>query len=261
MTGLVPLVRSQERRFLVLLRAPRHELRALVPDGLEPVGRQDMGFLLLDHRQRCPMEVGPWPLGAGSMQLVLGIPVDEGDPSTRGLWIPRRWDDWRLRRHLPERLLGPRSPRVAEFHSVEAGAQVELEVRCEGVRQLYLRAEDQATLSDSLFQSPRDAEQELATWSRDIQGPGIPLPIPGETSSPLVDPEVHCLRPLLIHAVQTAAIPELLGGVEASVQLDSAFRVTRHRVSGAHLALLRNWRDLRRRPLNVHPEGACSVVS
>ncbi len=263
MTSLVPIVRSLERRFLVLLRTPVQSLRETLPKGAEPVERSGSGFLVLDYRQRCPLEVGPWALGPGSIQLALGVPVRrqraEGQEHKVGLWIARRWDDWKLRRHLPDRFFTPRTPRPAEFNYVEHELQIELEVRSEGVRQLYLRAEAQGHFGDSLFTSRADAERELGSWSRDIDAPTLPRPLSEEVPQPLIATQESCLQPLHSHALQSAAIPQAFGNAE--VEFDCAFRVARRHMQPLALSPLRNWRELqRRRRFSAPPEGACSVA-
>ena len=154
--------------------------------------------------------------------------------------------------------LAPEPSLPAAFLHREEGLHTELEVRSlsasSPTRTAYLRIETYGELSGSVFANIRAAEEELQSWGPTWIGPSPTAE--SDTTGFATGP--FALQPLLVHALQTASLPELLPGIESAVELDSAFRVVRRRMQPTTKAL-DSWRQLPKGSLPLPPEGAYSL--
>ncbi len=265
-----------EQRILVLLRAGARELDQRLPNGLKSVERSGVGFILLDYARTHPVQLGPVRLGPPTDRLSWKLPVagHQDGQLVRGLWVARRWSsasrlsrftEYQLSRQLHRGLargaslgLAPEPSLPAAFLRREEGLHTELEIRSRSAtspaRTAYLRIETYGELSGSVFANIRAAEEELQSWGPTWIGPSPTAE--SDTTAFATGP--FALQPLVVHALQTASLPELLPGIESAVELDSAFRVVQRRMQPTTRAL-EGWRELPKGSLPLPPEGAYSL--
>lgn len=262
-----------QHRFLVVLRAPVRDLAPLLPDGVTPLERRGVGFVLLDTSTTRARRIGPLLLGPVVDRLSWKVPITShrtGKP-LRGLWIARRWSSAGRLARFTEHQLGrglsrnaalglPIEPTLpASFVHREEGLHTELEVRSHAgrssTRTAYLRTEAYGQLEGSVFASVRAAEEEFQSWAPTPLGPHPAAEF--ETTRFATGP--LALQPLAVHSLQTASLPELLPGIESRVELDSAFRVVRRRMQPLQRRL-ETWKKIQQGgTLTLPPEGAFSV--
>ncbi|MEZ5977813.1 MAG: hypothetical protein R3F34_06300 [Planctomycetota bacterium] len=214
-----------DRRLLVVLRVPAQELACSLPGEIEPSARCGQGVVLLDYAFRSPGH-GPVALRGGVHHLAMRIPVRRSSSGETALHVPRRWCSSRVATSVLARRGSGTRAEPAQFDLRVEGFGVELEVRNERGRVLYLRAEAAGELEGSVFRRPEEVETSLREWSRGYRGGSLCAGL----DRPTVPEQGVAFHPMVVHAMQTSTLPELFPGVEEAVELDCVLRQVRHRL-------------------------------
>jgi hypothetical protein len=268
-----------DRRLLAILRVPAQELGCSLPGTYEAVTLRGQALVLIDYALRAPARVvgepaapnaSPlaalrrgvdriWPARLGLVQhhLAIRIPVRPSGGDTRTtLWVPRRYTSSRLAASA----LAPRGhterARRASFDLRLEGFQLELEVRTEQGRVVFLRGEMGGDLDQSIFQHATVIESLLREWNVGYRHASwcAGLDRPDVTSDRVA------LHPMHMHAFQSAVLPELFPGIEETIELDCVLRQVSQRPAQARSSRRAYLEELARGgDLDAPPAGAFSV--
>lgn len=249
------LVSPADRRLMVLLRMPAHELACSLPGEFEPLAIAGQGLVLLDYAQR-PALCGLRRRTHHHLALRVPVQSSAGD-GARSLWVPRRYTSSRIATLPFARGGSAARAEHAHFELALEGFHVELEVRTARGRVLYLRAETAGHMGPSLFRSPDEVDALLERWCDGYRPAGLCSGL----DRPRVPRERAALQPMLVHALQNATLPELFPGVEDSVELDCVLRQVRERplTRGLRRPSYLEKLALGRADLDAPPAGAFSV--
>lgn len=243
-----------DRRLVAILRAPVHELGCSLPGTFEPVALRGQALILIDYALRTSAR-----LGSLAHHLAIRVPVrtDGGDGRTT-MWVPRRYTSSRAAASaLAPRRDAARAGR-ASFDLRLEGFHLELEVRTDQGRVVYLRGETSGDLGRSIFRRPRAVEDLLCEWSRAYRSAGwcAGLDRPDASAAHVA------LHPMHMHALQTSVLPELFPGIEEQVELDCVLRQVSQRPALARVSRRAYLEELARGgrgDLDAPPAGAFSV--
>lgn len=266
-----------DRRIVAALRVPVQELGCSLPGALEPVALRGQALILIDYALRTPTALSAAPLGeAGALarvaariwpprlttlehHLAIRVPVrTDGGEGRTTLWVPRRYTSSRAAAcSIAPHRDAARAER-ASFELRLEGFHLELEVRGENGRVVYLEGETSGDMGRSIFRRPRTVEDLLDEWSCNYRAAGWCAGL----DRPDVGSEHEALHPMHMHALQTSVLPELFPGIEEQVELDCVLRQVSQRPTPARTSRRAYLEELARKgrgDMDAPPAGAFCV--
>lgn len=265
-----------DRRIVAIVRVPVHELGCALPGRYEPVALRGQALVLIDYALRTPAPLVDTVAGAGAgalrrslmrplrlgrlqHHLAVRIPVrTDGGEGRTSFWVPRRFTS----SHTAALALAPRRDAAraerASFRLELEGFHLELEVRTDAGRVVYLEGETSGDLGRSIFRRRRTVEELIDEWS----GGYRPASWCAGLDRPHATTEGVSLHPMHLFALQTSVLPELFPGIEESVELDCVLRQVSQRPALARTSRRAYLEELARKgrgDLDAPPAGAFSV--